>query len=307
MIAIVLAIAVSTAVGVVAERRSGGRAVGWTQRLLDIVLYGLLPPIAYLAVARQDLGGGVGAGLALAYGELAVVGALAWLVGSKLLGLPRPAVGALIVAVALANTGYLGLPLTAALLGTDSLGAAIVFDQLVSGPMVYLVGFAVGAGFGTRAGEGGRARVRAFFIRNPVLPAVALGLVVPDALAPLALVDAAAYVVIGLLPVGFFALGVNLSAEAEGGTVRLPPRLSVPVAVAVVLRLAVAPALLLAASVTLVRLPDAFLLQAAMPSGINGLIVAHAYGLDVRVTAGAIAWTTVVAVVAAAVAGVALA
>lgn len=302
-----MAIAVSTAVGVATERRKGERAVAWTQRLLDVVLYGLLPPVAYLAVARQGLGGGVGAGLALAYVELAVVGALAWLVGARLLRLPRPAVGALIVAVALANTGYLGLPLTAALLGNEALGAAIVFDQLVSGPMVYLVGFAVGAAFGTRAGEGGWARVRAFFIRNPVLPAVALGLVVPDALAPVALVDASAYVVIALLPVGFFALGVNLAAETEGEGVRLRPRMSAPVALAVVLRLAVAPALLLAASAALVRLPDAFLLQAAMPSGINGLIVAHAYGLDVRVTAGAIAWTTVVAVVAAAAAGVALA
>jgi len=307
LIAIVLAIVVSTAVGVLAERRAGVRAVGWTRRLLDIVLYGLLPPIAYLAVARQDLGGGVGAGLALAYAELALVGALAWLAGSRLLRLPRPAVGALIVVVALANTGYLGLPLTATLLGDDALGAAIVFDQLVSGPMVYLVGFAVGAAFGTRAGEGGRARVLAFFTRNPVLPAVALGLVAPDALAPLVLVDAVSYVVIALLPVGFFALGVNLSAEAGEGGERLPPRLSAPVGAAVVLRLAVAPALLLAASLTLVRLPDAFVLQAAMPSGINGLIVAHAYGLDLRVTAGAIAWTTVVAVVVAVVAGVALA
>ena len=34
-----------------------------------------------------------------------------------------------------------------------------------------------------------------------------------------------------------------------------------------------------------------------MPSGINGLVVAHAYGLDVRVVAGVIAWTTVAAVV----------
>jgi len=306
LIAIVLAIAVSTAVGVLAERRWGGRAVGWTRRLLDVVLYALLPPIAYLAVARQDLGGAVGAGLALAYAELTVVGLLAWLAGSRLLGLPRPSVGALIVTVTLVNTGYLGLPLSATLLGGDALGTAIVFDQLVSGPMVYLVGFAVGAAFGTRAGEGGRARVLAFFTRNPVLPAVALGLVVPDALAPLVLVDAVAYVVIALLPVGFFALGVNLSAEAEEGAVSFPPRLSAPVAVAMVLRLAVAPALLLAASSTLVRLPDAFLLQAAMPSGINGLIVAHAYGLDLRVTAGAIAWTTIAAVVVAAGAGVAL-
>ncbi|MBW3653123.1 MAG: AEC family transporter, partial [Actinobacteria bacterium] len=231
------------------------------------------------------------------YVELAVVGTLAWLVGTRLLRLPRPAVGALIITVVLANTGYLGLPLAAALLGTDELGTAIVFDQLVSGPMVYLAGFAVGAAFGTRAGEGWRARLLAFFTRNPVLPAVALGLVAPDELAPDVAIDIAGYVVIGLLPVGFFVLGVNLATEAEETGMRALPSFTRPVAVALVLRMGVAPGLLLLASTALVRLPDAYLLQAAMPSGINGLVVAHAYGLDVRVVAGVIAWTTVAAVV----------
>ena len=48
-----------------------------------------------------------------------------------------------------------------------------------------------------------------------------------------------------------------------------------------------------------VDLPQAFLLQAAMPCGINGLVIAHAYGLDVRTSAGAIAWSTAIAVAAA--------
>ena len=296
MLAITLAIAVSTLVGAGAERRYGERAREVSRRMLDALLWILLPPIAFLAVARLDFGGGVGAGLGLAYVELAMVGTLAWFAGTRLLHLPRPAVGALIIAVVLANTGYLGLPLATALLGTDELGTAIVFDQLVSGPMVYLAGFAVGAAFGTRAGEGWRGRLRAFFTRNPVLPAVALGLIAPDALAPEAAIAIAGYVVIALLPVGFFVLGVNLAAEAQDSGVRALPSFTRPVAVALVLRMGVAPGLLLLASVALVGLPDAYLLQAAMPSGINGLVVAHAYGLDVRVTAGAIAWSTLAAV-----------
>jgi predicted permease len=103
-------------------------------------------------------------------------------------------------------------------------------------------------------------------------------------------------VVIGFLPVGFFVLGVNLATEAREEGARALPAFSRPVAVALVLRMGVAPGLLLLASAALVRLPDAYLLQAAMPSGINALVVAHAYGLDLRVTAGAIAWTTVAAV-----------
>jgi predicted permease len=296
MLAITLAIVVSTLVGAGTERRYGKRARDVSRRMLDVLLWILLPPIAFLAVVRLDFGGGVGVGLGLAYVELAVVGTLAWLAGTWLLRLPPPAVGALIIAVVLANTGYLGLPLAAALLGTDALGTAIVFDQLVSGPMVYLGGFAVGAAFGTRAGEGWRARLRTFFTRNPVLPAVVLGFIAPEALAPEVAIEIAGYVVIALLPVGFFVLGVNLATESRADDARALPAFSRPVAVALVLRMGVAPALLLLASVALVRLPDAYLLQAAMPSGINGLVVAHAYGLDLRVTAGAIAWTTVAAV-----------
>jgi predicted permease len=36
-----------------------------------------------------------------------------------------------------------------------------------------------------------------------------------------------------------------------------------------------------------------------MPGGINGLVIAHAYGLDLRTSAGAIAWGTAIVVVAA--------
>ena len=38
--------------------------------------------------------------------------------------------------------------------------------------------------------------------------------------------------------------------------------------------------------------------MAAMPSGLNSMIVAHAYGLDLRTTAEAVTWTTAIVVVA---------
>ena len=36
-----------------------------------------------------------------------------------------------------------------------------------------------------------------------------------------------------------------------------------------------------------------------MPCGINTMIVTHAYGLDLRISAGAVAWSTAIAVVVA--------
>src|SRR5439155_13915248 len=110
--------------------------------------------------------------------------------------------------------------------------------------------------------------------------------------------DASHLLVFALLPLGFFAVGVTLAEEAEDGRLAFPPPFTTPVAAATVLRLLVAPALLAALAAPLLHLPTAFLLVSAMPVGINAITVAHAYGLDLRLAAGAIAWTTVLAVAA---------
>jgi hypothetical protein len=36
-----------------------------------------------------------------------------------------------------------------------------------------------------------------------------------------------------------------------------------------------------------------------MPTGLNSMVVAHAYGLDIQVTAEAVTWSTGIVVVAA--------
>ncbi|HYF24319.1 MAG TPA: AEC family transporter [Baekduia sp.] len=305
MLLVALAIAVSTAAGVVADRRWPARAERLTSRGMDVLLWGVLPPIAFFVVARLELTSGVGVGLALAYPVLWTVGALAYLGATRVLHLPAPSAGAVVTTSVLANTGYLGIPLCAAFLGQDAIAPAVAYDSVVSAVMLYTVGFGVGAALGTTAGETPRERARAFVTRNPVLAAVVLGLLAPDALAPDVLVDVAELAAIALLPVGFFLLGVHLTHESEGGALRLPPPLSPPVVLVLGLRLAVAPALLIGLGTLLVDdLPDAYLIQAAMPSGINSLIVAHVYGLDLRLTAAAVAWTTAAVVAVALVAGV---
>ena len=54
-------------------------------------------------------------------------------------------------------------------------------------------------------------------------------------------------------------------------------------------------------SLTLVTVPPVFLVQSGMACGINSLAVAHLYGLDLRITAAAIAWSTAIVLVAASV------
>jgi predicted permease len=297
---VALAILASTSVGLLAEHRWRERAVAFSRRLIDAMVWGLLPFIVYFVTARLRLGGGVGIGLALGYVELALVGGLAYVIGTRLLHLPRPSVGALILTATLANTGYLGIPLNAALLGHDALAPAIAWDTIIGQVTLYTAGFAIGAAFGTEVGESPRARARAFFTRNPVLWALVAGLLAPDVLAPQAIVDVAktcaAY---ALLPVGFFLLGVNLMGEREEGVLAFPPPFTAPVAVSLVLRMLVAPALLVGLSALTVDVPDAYILQAAMACGINALVVGHLYGLDLRLAASAIAWSTFIAVITA--------
>ena len=257
MILVALAILACTAAGVGAERRWGEGAIAFSKRLIGLMVWVLTPFITVFVVARLQLSGGVGVGLALGYVELAIVATLAYVIGTRVLKLPPPSVGTLIISVLVVNTGYLGLPVIAALLGHDALAPAIAWDTLVSGIVLYVFGFAVGAAFGTKAGESPRERLRAFLTRNPVIYAFVVGLLLPDALAPDALVSVAKLVAAyALLPIGFFILGANLMGEREDGTLDFPPPLTAPVGVALVLRMAVAPALLAGLSALTVSVPD---------------------------------------------------
>jgi hypothetical protein len=175
----------------------------------------------------------------------------------------------------------------------------VLFDVLVSGPALMLGAFGVAAAFGNRAGEGWRGRLRTFFIRNPPLYAAVAGALVPDALAPHFLVNASQILAVAILPIGFFAVGATLAEGAEHGEMPFPPRLSRPVAVALVGRLAIAPALLMLLAAPFIDLPSSYRLLSAMPTGLNAMIVSHAYGLDNRIVAEAIVWSTAIVVLAA--------
>jgi malate permease and related proteins len=299
VIAVTATIAASLLVGVGAERRYAGRAQAWARTVLSVMLYGLLPPIAFFNVARLDFSVELAAALGLAIVVAAAVAVVAWLLSTRVLRVSRPTAGSVMVASIQGNTGYLGLPVALAVLGAGALGKAIAYDAILSLATLLLGGAAIGAALGERAGTSARERMRAFVVRNPPLIAVVLGLLAPDTLAPQVLVDVSHVLAFALAPLGFFALGAILAGEADEGTLAFPPRMTPPIGTAVVLKVLVTPLLLLAITAPLVALPRAFLLQAAMPCGINGLVIAHAYGLDLRTSAGAVAWSTAIVVVAA--------
>jgi predicted permease len=286
VIAVVLVVLAAGGTGIAAGRRWTG-SERLARFVLAAMLYALFPVVTFANVAHLRLTTQIGVGLGLAYASLALTGLVGWFVGARVLRLERPQTGALICAGLLANTGYLGLPLTSALLGNGRLPTAVLYDQLVSGPTLLIAGFGVGAAFGTRAGEGAAQRVRSFAARNPPLAALAAGLIGGPSVAPPWLLDVSHAIVLALLPLGFLAVGVNLAAAG-------PPRArGRALGAAIGLRVVLAPLALLGLS-RLVSggVPDAYRLQSAMPTAVNSLVVAHAYGLDLSLAAAAIGWST---------------
>ncbi|HKH23151.1 MAG TPA: AEC family transporter [Solirubrobacterales bacterium] len=295
----IAAIVVSGTAGVAAERRWPAAAVAWARSALVFSLYTLIPFVVFFNLARVHLDADLAGGLVIGWIAILIATGLAWVIGSRVLRLARPSTGSLITGTLVPNSGYLGYPLVASLLGFHSLGQAVVYDIAVPAPSLLLLGFGTGAAFGTKAGERPRDRVVAFFTRNPPLYAAIAGLLAPDAFAPDVLVDVSRGVVIALLPIGFFAVGAVLAEEVDEKHVDLGSPLDPPVGAAILLRLLIAPGLLLVLSLPFIDLPGPFLLIAAMPCGINTLLVAHVYGLDSKLAAQAVAWTTAIAVVCA--------
>jgi predicted permease len=293
---VALTIAASLAAGVEAERRAGARAGDVARRILKFLLYVVTPIVVFFNLARLEITADVGVGIAFGWTALLLTAAIAWVVGRRLLRLERPSAGVLSITGLQANTGLLGLPVVAVVLGFDHLSEAVAYDALVQQPVFLIGSFAIAAATGTRAGETPRERVRAFFVRNPPLAAVVAALIAPDALAPDVLVDASRLLVLGVPALGFFAIGVTLAEEAEEGALRFPPPLTAKVAAAVLMRLVLGPLLLIALAAPFIELPGGFVLLAAMPAGLYIVSLAHAYGLDVSYAASAIVWTTMVAV-----------
>jgi predicted permease len=286
VLAVAAVIAAGTAAGVLAAQRRPD-ATALADRMLWVSLWGIVPVVTFFNFARFEPTADVGAGLLFAYAGLAVALLAAWLLARGPLALAGHTRGAFMCAAFHANTGFLGLPFVAVLLGSDALPEAITYDQLVSTPWLLVVAFSIGAAHTEEA----ESRVRAFLTRNPALYAMVLGLLAPEVLAPDWAVDTSNVLVVALAPLGFFALGVYASGSAGDGW-RFPPPLSAPVVAAVLVKLTVPVAVVAGCAAVIHDVPDAFLVQAAMPTGLNALLLVAAYSLDRAIIAGAIVYST---------------
>lgn len=264
-----------------------------TPVLIDrIVINVALPALVLHRVSSMQLGAVALLPALLAWLTLGllVVGVL---LASRMLHWPRATTGALLLVIPLGNTAFLGPPAVEALLGSDHLASALVYDQL--GTFLGLVTY--GSWVAAKWGSAAEAPRPGVLLRRVLRFPPFLALLAALALNPVGLPSP---VVSVLAPVG--SLVGPLALVGIGLRTTLPRRSTAvrPVLVGLGMRLILAPAALLA--MALLAGGDgpawsASVLQAGMPPMVTAGIVAVAAGLDERVVTMAVSGGLVLSLV----------
>ena len=183
--------------------------------------------------------------------------------------------GALALAAACPNTGFLGYPLAQLVYGAHGLALAVVYDQLSWLVPATSVTTTVARLHGRRSVDVDRERPVRAMLLNPPLAAMVVALVLRAAGVDIPGAHALGHVASKLVgPVGFFLLGLSLPLERPA---HAPQELR-RAAGALVLRFAGGPLALFAFGHALgADIPGAFYLLSAMPAAFHLLILARVY------------------------------
>ncbi len=275
--------------------------VGWLLRALGVltsadarpinavIIYVGLPALIFRAIHPAALELELAVVALVAWGVFAVTALVAWGL-TRLLGLPRPAAGAFMLAASLGNTGYIGYPVSQALLGHEGLVRAIFYDVFGTVGALLVVGLLIAQRYGECTGPSLNpvreilrfpaviALLAAFVLRPvPVPEVVSSGL------------DALASLVVPLI-----MLSVGLTFEVR----RVADR---PVALGALgaVRLLFAPLAAFVIGGLLLDDPQAVrlvVLEAGMPTMMLSIVIGARFGLDTEFLATAVVLTTAASV-----------
>ncbi|MFC5139464.1 AEC family transporter [Actinomycetospora rhizophila] len=290
------------AVGAVAGRfeRFGERTAAV---LNDLVYWIALPALIFVSVAGADLSAGVPASALLAAAAVVVVAyALGWSAARVVRRPPREAHAVGLVA-GWGNVGYLGIPLTVAVLGPATAFAASLTSTLHTALAISVFLVAVTLD-GRGRGEEGAVALPALLARrvlgNPVVVGIVAGVVVALLGVRLPSPVATTIEMLGDLaaPGGLFALGILLRGAV--GSLRESRAQWVPIGAAVVIKLLVMPALALGA-VVLFAVPAPWgavlVLMAALPDAATVFVLTAQYRAWYRESTAVVVITTVLSLV----------
>jgi len=266
------------------------RATGILRRedarpLNAVIIYVGLPAFIFQAVhgatLRVDLLGVV----AVAWLVFGAMLGLAWFV-ARLLKLPQDVAGGFIIAAALGNTGYIGYPITEALLGSKALTEAIFYDVFGTVFALALAGLLVAQHFGTN--DEARINPVRELLTFPAVIALAAALALRTVPVPIPVMGGLGLLANMVAPLIMVSVGISLRWETLG-------RRWVQLASLSGLRLLVAPVIAFALGLVLLGrgVPlQVAVLEAGMPSMMLALVVGERFGLDTDFIASAIFVTT---------------
>jgi predicted permease len=259
--------------------------------LVRLVISVFMPALILVILVRADLS----AALLLVplAGWIVFVAMLGLCVGlARALRLEGPRAGAFVVAGAVGNTGFFGLPLIAASGSGFSQAAAVMYDALCTGIVTWTATPALSRGY---SGAGPRLEWRAL-LRVLALPptwALAVGVLLnlagvdlPDVIdRPLEILAGAVLPLVMIYAGLLLEVGVLRRAWAQVGAITV-----VRLVLAALVGLAVG-ALLGLAGATL----HTVVLLSAMPTAMMSLVLGTQFGLRSELIAGAVATTTLLA------------
>jgi hypothetical protein len=270
---------------------AGLRSAGLVRRedaraLNAVIVYVGLPAFVFTAVHGARLSS---AAFRLVGVEWLVFGVLFGLAAlfARLLQLQAPRKGGFLLAASLGNTGYLGYPLTAAVLGGAALPFAVFYDVFGTVLQLVLVGIPV-ARRTVNAPSGGWRLVVRELLTFPALIAAVIGLLATDVSIPVPVMEWLGLLAKMVAPLIMLSVGISLRPRAVA---KSAPQLAVLAGV----KLIVGPVLVLVLGRLLGLLPvvlDTAVLQAGMPSMMLTLAIGERFGLDDEFIASAVFVTT---------------
>ncbi|MCB0881652.1 MAG: AEC family transporter [Thermoleophilia bacterium] len=260
--------------------------------MVRVVLYATLPALVFLIIVRADLTPTL---LLVPLAGFIIHGVMvagAW-AGCRLAGRDRPTTGAFIIATAVGNTGFFGLPLIAASGGEFLQAAGVMYDALCTAVITWTSTVAIAAAFSPRSDGGARVDPRSL-VSGLTLPptwGLAAGLAwnltvghdIPGgAERPLEIMAGA------VLPLVMLYAGVMVDLSRVRARWR-------PVAVAAAVRLGIGPVVGFGVGWALGLdgiVLHTVVIMSAMPTAMMSLVLGAREGLDADLLAGAVVVTT---------------
>ncbi len=250
-----------------------------------VIIYAGLPAFIFRAVHGATLRSDLWRVVAVSWLVFAAMLGLGWL-AARLLRLPGEIAGGFIIATALGNTGYIGYPITAALLGDKALPEAIFYDVFGTVGALVFVGLLVAQHYGTN--DEARVNPLKELVTFPAVVALAAALLLRPVPIPPMVSDGLGLLASMVAPLIMLSVGLSLRFRSIGDSWLALLNLSA-------LRLLVAP--LIALGLGLLVLGAGMplrvtVLEAGMPAMMLTLVVGERFGLDTDFIASAIFLTT---------------